>query len=750
MQVGHQAFIDHALAQPSVAHRPGDFDAPQHVARHPVGARKVEPFVVFAGAEAKVQHARVLEKAPNHRAHADAFGVAGHTGGEHARAAHDEVDVDAGLRRGDQGLDERLVGQRVELEHDARGLPQARRRSAALDQGEHLALQAGGRQQQPLGRLAARQARKLLEHEVGVGRDVGVGGEAANVGVEAGCFWVVVAGREVGITAQATAFAARHEHQLCMRFQADDPVHHLCAHGLESLGPVDVGLFVEARLELHHGHHFLAAPRGLEQQFHQLAFAAGAVNGLLDGQHIGVGHCLAQEGDHRLEALEGVVQQHVALLEAVEQRTGRARRAQCLGPGGLERGEAQLIGLGLVDQLVKTHQVDRAVDEVERGVGQAELLQQKLAQLFRTRFHDLQADGLAKMAGRKRGAQGLSKVGHFLFVDIEVGVARDAELRERLHAAPGKQLRQVRTDHAREQHETLPRGRHLVGQPDDARQHARNLDDGNRVVAPEGVAPAELDDEVERLVGHLRERVRRVQPHRHEQRAHLLLKKGVDPAALRLVALGVAEHADAAGLQRGHHDVVEGGVLGVDQFVCGCGHLGHLAVGNARKRQARGLQVVGEAHLEKLVEVGRNDGDVAQPLEQRHVFAQRLRQHAAVELEDGLLAVEQDLPDRAQHGGKIGTKKGGHSRSLDKARGSLVTCDAGRCKKARDRRSGHGPLKTDGRAVAEAAAPNNQKLWLMPTVKIVVFSRATGERSIQWWLVKTDALSDGSTNAACA
>jgi hypothetical protein len=51
--------------------------------------------------------------------------------------------------------------------------------------------------------------------------------------------------------------------------QAHDAVHHLRAHGLQALGPVDVGLFVEAGLQLHHHQHFLAAARGLDQQVHQ-------------------------------------------------------------------------------------------------------------------------------------------------------------------------------------------------------------------------------------------------------------------------------------------------------------------------------------------------------------------------------------------------------------------------------------------------------------------------------------------------
>jgi hypothetical protein len=65
----------------------------------------------------------------------------------------------------------------------------------------------------------------------------------------------------------------------------------------------------------------------------------------------------------------------------------------------------------------------------------------------------------------------------------------------------------------------------------------------------------------------------------------------------------------------------------------------HVARADAAARGARRPQRVANADLEELVEVGRDDGDVAQPLEQRHVVRARLRQDAPVELEDRGLAV---------------------------------------------------------------------------------------------------------------
>jgi hypothetical protein len=62
-----------------------------------------------------------------------------------------------------------------------------------------------------------------------------------------------------------------------------------------------------------------------------------------------------------------------------------------------------------------------------------------------------------------------------------------------------------------------------------------------------------------------------------------------------------------------------------------------------RRGLARRFHQVGQPHLEELVQVGRDDGHVAQPLQQRHVGTLGLGQHAPVELQDGPLAVEQVL-----------------------------------------------------------------------------------------------------------
>ena len=70
------------------------------------------------------------------------------------------------------------------------------------------------------------------------------------------------------------------------------------------------------------------------------------------------------------------------------------------------------------------------------------------------------------------------------------------------------------------------------GMLDDARQHARRLDDGDARVAAERIGARELDHEVQALVHDLRERVRGIEPDGRQQRPHLLREEARRPLAL--------------------------------------------------------------------------------------------------------------------------------------------------------------------------------------------------------------------------
>jgi hypothetical protein len=83
-------------------------------------------------------------------------------------------------------------------------------------------------------------------------------------------------------------------------------------------GPAQIGLLVEARLDLDQGGDVLAVLGRLDQGRDDRAVLGGAVQGLFDGDDVRVAGGLAQELDHHVEALERVVDQDVLLADRRE------------------------------------------------------------------------------------------------------------------------------------------------------------------------------------------------------------------------------------------------------------------------------------------------------------------------------------------------------------------------------------------------------------------------------------------------
>ena len=134
----------------------------------------------------------------------------------------------------------------------------------------------------------------------------------------------------------------------------------------------------------------------------------------------------------------------------------------------------------------------------------------------------------------------------------------------------------------------------------------------------------------------------RVQRHRHQQRTYLRLEEAGHPATLLLVALGMVEDAKAVVGQGGHHFVVQNAVLLVDQLMGLRRQVHELLAGLALCALANQLQPVREPDLEELVQVGRDDGDVAQAFQQGHIGASGLGQHAAVEGQQRSFAIDHE------------------------------------------------------------------------------------------------------------
>ena len=121
----------------------------------------------------------------------------------------------------------------------------------------------------------------------------------AVIGVNLGGFGVVVAGAHMGIALDAFAVAAHHQQHLGVGFVAHHPVHHHGAGLLQAARALDVGLLVEAGAQLHHRGDFLAVTGGGLQVVQNLRVGAGAIERLLDRQHLGVAGRFREQVDHR-------------------------------------------------------------------------------------------------------------------------------------------------------------------------------------------------------------------------------------------------------------------------------------------------------------------------------------------------------------------------------------------------------------------------------------------------------------------
>ena len=182
---------------------------------------------------------------------------------------------------------------------------------------------------------------------------------------------MIVASRQMHIAAQGAAVAPHHQRHLGVGFVADYAVDDVCAGFFEALRPVDVGFFIETRHQLNHYGHRLAIARGLDQQFHHHRLRAGAIDRLLDGDHLRIVGRLRDEVDDRLERLVGMMQQNVAAADAIEDGGVAQQLARRAGGKG---GEFEFRAFDAFDDLLQADQIHRSVDLIQIVLAEAELL----------------------------------------------------------------------------------------------------------------------------------------------------------------------------------------------------------------------------------------------------------------------------------------------------------------------------------------------------------------------------------------
>jgi len=331
-----------------------------------------------------------------------------------------------------------------------------------------------------------------------------------------------------------------------------------------------------------------------------------------------------------------VVQEDVALAQGGEDVfTVLERRAVDGGEGGeLEVGALD------VDEALDAQEVERAFEPEDVFAGEVEVVAEGVVNGVGDALFDFEADGGAAAEVAQLGLDGLEEVFGFFLVDVEVAVAGDAEGVGAGQPVAGEELAGAQLDDLGQENETLDLAG-LVGiEAHEAREDARDGEDGDELL------DVERGDDVERLVAELGKRVRLVEGERGEHGQHLLFEISLHPVELAGGELVGVFDDDALFGERGEELLVPAAVLVLDE---GCDDgvdaaellAGAEALGDGLGRSVfHLLDEAGDADLEKLVEVGAEDGEEADALEERVAVALGLLEDAAVEGEPAQLAVE--------------------------------------------------------------------------------------------------------------
>ena len=200
------------------------------VARHQIGAaHEVETPPV----RLEDEEPAVLEVAAEDAADADVRAQLRNPGPQRADAAHEEIDLRAGLGGGVELVDDLRMGETVDLDPDVRLLPVAGRVGDAADLLDEALAQGERRDEQLAEVRGPPEAGEVVEEIGDVVRDRLVGGEQPEVLVDARRQRVVVAGADMDVAAQAARLAADDERRLRVDLQAGDAVDDVDSRLLE-------------------------------------------------------------------------------------------------------------------------------------------------------------------------------------------------------------------------------------------------------------------------------------------------------------------------------------------------------------------------------------------------------------------------------------------------------------------------------------------------------------------------------------
>ncbi len=464
---------------------------------------------------------------------------------------------------------------------------------------------------------------------------------------------VVVAGADVGVAADALGLVAHDHRQLAVGLQPDQPVDDVAARLLQLAGPADVGLLVEPGLDLDDHQHLLAGLGGIDQGVDDRGVAGGAVQRLLDREHVRIGRRLLEEPlDRCRERVVRVVQEYVVPAGGFEDvdRLGRLDLGQLSVGRRHERVVLEVLARQVGDR-VESDEVQQPVDPEDLVLGDAELLDEQLEHLRGDRLLDLETHRGAEAPAQQLLLEGLEEVLCVVLLDLEVLVAGDPEGVDLEHLHAGEEALEVLADDVLERHEPL------VAERDEAAEDRRHLHPGEVLLAVLGVAHEH--GEVQREAGDVGERVGRVDGKGRQHREDAVLEQPLARLLLVAVEVGPADELDALRVEQGDELLAEEPGVALHLVA----RLGPDAFEDVARHQSGGRPdgdigsdpalEAGDADHEELVEVAGEDRGEAHPLEQRETGVLGLAEHAAAVGEPGELTVEEAVVVRRHRGQRV-------------------------------------------------------------------------------------------------
>ena len=477
---------------------------------------------------------------------------------------------------------------------------------------------------------------------------------------------VVVAGRQVDVALDAVALAAHDQRDLAVGLEADEAVDDVHAGVLQRARPLDVGGLVEAGLELDDRRDLLAVLGGADQRADDRRVGAGAVERLLDGEHVGIVGRLGDELDHVLERLVRVLQQDVALGDDPED---------------------------VVVLLQRRHDLrrERLVAELAQVVARRRSAPGRRGAAARRTGRRRRARGAAPSAGSSTTSAGVScaissrtalprsrRRSSFWMVLRRSSASSSSIDRSKLRvtrkalqpsdAEAGEEIAHVHRDQVLEQHEREARGRRAGGRrsPRAAPTRAAGADgtsvmrgstDGTCTTATIvsrrptfSLLAVHEHRQVEAAVAQHRERVPGIDRQRRQHRPDLAREVGGQVRLLLGRRAGRRASSRMPRLREPGRDVLAPGAVLLRHHRVRAGADGRELLGGGQPVGRRLGDVArqllleaGDADHEELVQVRRDDGQELEALGERHRRVARLLEHPFVEPQPGQLAVDEQL-----------------------------------------------------------------------------------------------------------